>query len=88
MMTSRADDTGPSIDEIVATTGGPFAATLGIELVEASKGHCVMRMTVRPDMLNGAGVAHGAVVFALADTASGAAAWTHRFGALAQSATC
>jgi acyl-CoA thioesterase len=75
-----------TVTDAVATTGGPFADLLGIELVEAGRGYCVMRMAVRPDMVNGAGVAHGAVVFALADTCSGAAAWTHRPGALAQSA--
>ncbi len=69
-----------------AVAGGPFADRLGIETLESAEGRCVMRMTVLPEMLNGAGVVHGAVVFALADTCSGAAAWTNRPGALAQNA--
>ena len=41
----------------------------GIEIVEAREGHAVVRMTLRPDMLNGHRIAHGGMVFALADTA-------------------
>jgi len=42
---------------------------LGIEVIEQSEGRAVTRMTVRPDMVNGHAVAHGAMVFAVADTA-------------------
>jgi len=42
---------------------------LGIELVDHAEGRAVTRMTVRPDMLNGHAVAHGGLIFALADTA-------------------
>jgi acyl-CoA thioesterase len=43
--------------------------SLGIELVEQGPGRAVTRMRVRPDMVNGHDVAHGGLVFALADTA-------------------
>ncbi len=36
---------------------------------EARAGYCRLSMTLRPDMLNGHGTAHGGMVFALADTA-------------------
>lgn len=42
---------------------------LGIELVEVDAGRAVTRMVVRDDMVNGHGIAHGALVFAVADTA-------------------
>lgn len=42
---------------------------LGIELVSHGDGHAVTRMPVRDDMANGHGIAHGAFVFAVADTA-------------------
>jgi acyl-CoA thioesterase len=42
---------------------------LGIELVELAEGRAVTRMTVRDDMVNGHGIAHGGLVFTLADTA-------------------
>jgi acyl-CoA thioesterase len=45
------------------------AAGLGIELVDHGEGRAVTRMLVRPDMLNGYDVAHGGVLFTLADTA-------------------
>ncbi|PWG01501.1 hydroxyphenylacetyl-CoA thioesterase PaaI [Sphingosinicella humi] len=41
----------------------------GIEIVEAREGYSRLRMTLRADMLNGHGSAHGGMVFALADTA-------------------
>src|ERR1044072_9304019 len=41
----------------------------GIEIEEAREGYARVRMTLRADMLNGHGIAHGGMVFALADTA-------------------
>jgi acyl-CoA thioesterase len=41
----------------------------GIMIEEARAGHARLSMTVRPDMLNGHGIVHGGMVFALADTA-------------------
>ena len=45
------------------------SAGLGIELVDHGEGRAVTRMLVRTDMLNGYDVAHGGVLFTLADTA-------------------
>lgn len=47
----------------------PFSRWMGMELVSVDGGACTLRMTVRPEMLNGFGVAHGAITFALADSA-------------------
>jgi len=41
----------------------------GIEIEEAREGYARIRMALRADMLNGHGIAHGGMVFALADTA-------------------
>jgi len=41
----------------------------GVEIEEAREGYARISMTVRADMLNGHGIAHGGIVFALADTA-------------------
>ena len=41
----------------------------GIEIEEAREGYARIRMALRPDMLNGHGIGHGGIVFALADTA-------------------
>jgi acyl-CoA thioesterase len=54
-----------------------FSAWLGIELLDIQPGRCTLRMTVRPDMLNGFGVCHGGVTFALADSAMAFASNTH-----------
>jgi acyl-CoA thioesterase len=46
-----------------------FSAWLGVELLEVRPRFAAVRMVVRPDMLNGFGVCHGGVTFALADSA-------------------
>ena len=46
----------------------PFSKWLGAELVSVGDGVCSLRMTVRAEMLNGFGVAHGGITFSLADS--------------------
>ncbi|HEY0779678.1 MAG TPA: hydroxyphenylacetyl-CoA thioesterase PaaI [Gemmatirosa sp.] len=46
-----------------------FTGWLGAEVVEVGVRRCVLRMTVRDDMLNGVGTCHGGVTFGLADSA-------------------
>lgn len=41
---------------------------MGMQVREASPGHCVLAMTVREDMLNGFAITHGGMVFTLADS--------------------
>ena len=41
----------------------------GVEIEEAREGYARVRMRLRPDMLNGHGIGHGGMIFALADTA-------------------
>lgn len=60
-----------SVPRSVAAMMAADAASraLGIELVEAGAGRAVTRMTVRADMVNGHDIAHGGLIFTLADTA-------------------
>lgn len=44
-------------------------AAWGVEIEEARQGYARIRMALRADMLNGHGIAHGGMIFALADTA-------------------
>ena len=46
-----------------------FSQWLGIEVLEVGLGHCVLQMTVRPEMTNGFQVAHGGITYSLADSA-------------------
>jgi len=62
-----ASDTRRAIDAIYASD--PAAQALGMEVLEAAPGTVRVAMTVRPDMLNGHGICHGGMLFALADTA-------------------
>lgn len=46
-----------------------FSQWLGIEVLEVQEGYSRIKMILRDDMLNGFGIIHGGVTFALADSA-------------------
>ena len=54
-----------------------FSRSLGMTIVEVAPRRSTCRLTVRPDMMNGFGVCHGAVTYALADSALAFACNTH-----------
>lgn len=54
-----------------------FTRWLGIEVLGVAPERCECRMVVRPEMVNGFGVAHGGIVFSLADSAFAFACNTH-----------
>lgn len=54
-----------------------FSQWMGMQIVDVRPRTATVRMTVRPEMVNGFGVAHGAIVFALADSAFAFACNTH-----------
>jgi len=47
----------------------PFSQWLGIRRLAEGEGYCTLEMVIRPEMLNGHGIAHGAITYALADSA-------------------
>ena len=53
-----------------------FSQWMGIEILECKIGRCRVGMTIRKEMLNSMFKAHGAISYALADTAFGFAANT------------
>jgi acyl-CoA thioesterase len=57
----------PSVEAMM--TRDEASRALGIELVGQGEGRAVTRMTVRDDMVNGHAMAHGGLIFTLADTA-------------------
>ena len=54
-----------------------FSQWLGIERLVVEDGHCILRMKVRREMLNGFGILHGGISFALADSALAFASNSH-----------
>ena len=54
-----------------------FSRWLGIEPVSVHKGRCVLKMTVRKEMLNGFSIAHGGITYSLADSALAFASNSH-----------
>lgn len=61
---SRAKDI---VDRMMA--GDAFSRWLGIERIADGAGKSRLRMTVRQEMVNGFGVAHGGITYSLADSA-------------------
>jgi acyl-CoA thioesterase len=55
----------------------PFSQWLGIERLEDAPGQSRLRMTVRPEMLQGHGTAHGGITYSLADSALAFASNAH-----------
>jgi acyl-CoA thioesterase len=53
------------------------SAALGMELVEVGPGRARLRMPVTSSMVNGHAIAHGGLVFTLADSAFAVACNTH-----------
>lgn len=54
-----------------------FSRWLGITILEIEKGSCKLQMTVRKDMLNGFGIAHGGITYSLADSTLAFASNSH-----------
>ena len=46
-----------------------FSQWLGIEVLEVKEGYSRIKMTVRKEMINGFGIVHGGIAFALSDSA-------------------
>ncbi|MBI3031437.1 MAG: hotdog fold thioesterase [Candidatus Rokubacteria bacterium] len=65
----------------------PFAASLGIELLDLAPGYCKAAMRLTPRMVNFQGNPHGGAIFSLADYAFGAACNAHGDPAVALSVT-
>ncbi|MDO7660738.1 MAG: hotdog fold thioesterase, partial [Schleiferiaceae bacterium] len=61
----------PNSKQIVDTmmANDAFSQWLGIEVVDVSPGSTTLQMTLRDDMTNGFGVAHGGISYSLADSA-------------------
>lgn len=46
-----------------------FSQWLGIEVLQITEGYSKIKMTVRNEMVNGFGIAHGGIAFSLGDSA-------------------
>lgn len=65
----------PHVDKMYR--GDLFSQWLGIRRIEEGPGHCILEMEVRPDMVNGFGIAHGGITYSLADSALAFASNAH-----------
>jgi len=45
-----------------------FSDWLGIEVLSIKEGYCKVIMTIRKEMMNGFGIAHGGITYSLGDT--------------------
>jgi len=69
----------PTPNEIVKTMMETdyFSQWLGITILNVSQGSCKLEMTVRKEMLNGFGIAHGGITYSFADSALAFACNSH-----------
>lgn len=69
----------PTPNEIVNTMMAKdyFSQWLGIEVLDIKEGGSKLQMTVREDMLNGFGIAHGGITYSFADSALAFASNSH-----------
>ena len=51
------------------TRDDAFSRWMGVEVLEVHEGYAKIKMTMRPEMMNGLGIAHGGIAFSLADSA-------------------
>lgn len=56
---------------------------LGMEILQIKPGEAVLTMTIKPNMVNGHGIAHGGFIFTLADSAFAFACNSHNERAVA-----
>ncbi len=54
-----------------------FSQWLGIEIIAIGQGATTLQLTIRADMTNGFGIAHGGIAYALADSALAFASNAH-----------
>lgn len=54
-----------------------FSQWLGIEVLDIKEGSSKLKMTVREEMLNGFGIAHGGITYSFADSALAFASNSH-----------
>lgn len=54
-----------------------FSQWLGIERVIIEQGHCILKMKIRKEMLNGFATVHGGITFSFADSALAFASNAH-----------
>jgi acyl-CoA thioesterase len=67
-------------------TDDKFSEWLGIQKVIVEKGHCILKMKIREEMVNGFGIAHGGISFSFADSALAFAA--NAYGRLSVALEC
>ncbi len=83
---SEADRLANKVAHVMLSREGTGAAW-GIQIDEAREGYARISMTVRKDMLNGHAIAHGGMIFALADTAFAYACNSRNVNTVAQQAS-
>ena len=83
---TTADELARRVAEHLLSREGTGPAW-GIEIEEVREGYARIAMTVRADMLNGHAIAHGGMIFALADTAFAYACNSRNISTVAQQAS-
>ena len=67
MSVEKNELAGKVVSRLMSTD--KFSQWLGIEVLEVDFGYSKIKMTVRDEMINGFGIAHGGIAFSFADSA-------------------
>jgi acyl-CoA thioesterase len=70
-----ADAPGQIVADMMAQDR--FSQWLGVRVEQVGAGSCVVSMVLRDEMVNGFGIAHGGIAYALADSAMAFASNSH-----------
>jgi acyl-CoA thioesterase len=78
-MTAGSEDSQALAERVVAgmMARDAFSRWLGVVVSNVAPNTSTTKMTVRPEMVNGFGVAHGGIAYSLADSALAFASNTH-----------
>ncbi len=63
------------VDSMMANDA--FSKFLGIKIISIKKGYCKLSCTIKPNFLNGFGIAHGGITYSVADSALAFASNAH-----------
>jgi acyl-CoA thioesterase len=66
-MSDKNDSANAIVNKMLAED--KFSKWLGITPLLIEQGHCILKMKIREEMINGFGIVHGGVTFSFADSA-------------------
>jgi len=74
---SEQDEKAKKIVHDLMMSNDHFSNWMGIQISELSLGYCILKATIKSDMINGFGFCHGGITYSIADSAFAFASNSH-----------